>query len=242
MKLSSHFIPRPHSDLILWKKYVDEPEFLRDLLTGDDVDAAIRHKIINIIQNNWDSFCKRGFSCPMLDFEFRIDTGNSPSVCCRQPVYGFHESKIMIKLIADLEANKLIRDYEGPWGSSLLLTAKPHQESCTNISAFIWRVYVSYRPLNEITLGFEFPISRCADSIEDLGDSCGPIFTISLDTRSGYHQIRVRKCDQEKFLADKRRQTKSYPSNQQMYHLFTLQWCSLYGRNGYYCSKTYKQK
>ena len=101
----------------------------------------------------------------------------------------------MTKLIADLEVNNLIRDCEGPWGSLLLLAAKPHQESCTNISAFIWRLCVSYRPLNKITLGFEFPIPRCVDSIEDLGDSCGPIFTISLDARSGYHQIRVRKCD-----------------------------------------------
>ena len=59
MKRSSHFIPRPRSDLILWNKSVDEPELLRDLLIGDDVDAAIRHKVINIIQNNWDSFYER---------------------------------------------------------------------------------------------------------------------------------------------------------------------------------------
>ena len=52
--------------------------------------------------------------------------------------------------------------------------------------------------MNKITLGFEFPIPRCADSIEDLGDSCGPFFTIFLDVRSGYHQTRVRKYDQEK--------------------------------------------
>ena len=104
----------------------------------------------------------------------------------------------MTKIIADLETNKLIRDCEGPWGSLLLLVAKPHQESCTNISAFIWRLCVSYRPLKKITLGFEFSTPRCADRIEDLGDSCGPIFIISLDIRSGYHQIGVRKCDQEK--------------------------------------------
>ena len=136
----------------------------------------------------------------MFDFEFCIDTGNSSLVCCRQPVYDFHENKIMKKLITDLEANNLIRDCEGPWGSLLLLAATPHQESCTNILSFIWRLYVSCRPLNKITLGFEFPILRCADSIEDLGDSCGSIFTISLDARSGYHQIRVRKCDQEKLV------------------------------------------
>ena len=198
MKGSSHFTPRPRSDFILWDKSVDEPELLRDLLIGDDVDAAIHHKIINIIQDNWDSFCERGVSRPMLDFEFCIDTGNSLLVCCRQLVYDFHKSKIMTKLIADLEANKLIRDCEGPWGSLILLAAKHHHESCTNILAFIWRLFVNYRPLNKITLGFEFPIPRCTDSVEDLDDSCGPIFIISLDTRSGYHQIRVRKCDQGK--------------------------------------------
>ena len=52
MKRSSHFIPRPRSDLILWDKSFDEPELLRDILIRDDVDAAIHHKIINIIQNN----------------------------------------------------------------------------------------------------------------------------------------------------------------------------------------------
>ena len=104
----------------------------------------------------------------------------------------------MTKPRADLEANKFIRDCEGPWGFLLLLAAKPHQESCTNISAFIWRLCVSYQPLNKITLGFEFPIPRCVDSIEDLGNSCSLFFTISLDARSGYHQIRVRKCDQER--------------------------------------------
>ena len=52
--------------------------------------------------------------------------------------------------------------------------------------------------MKKITLGFEFSTPRCADRIEDLGDSCGPIFIISLDIRSGYHQIGVRKCDQEK--------------------------------------------
>ena len=109
MKRSSHFIPRPHSDLILCDKSFDEPELLRNIPIRDDVDAAIHHTIINIIQNNWDSFCERGVSRSMLDIKFFIDTGNSSPVCCRQLVYGFHESEIMTKLIADIEANKLIK-------------------------------------------------------------------------------------------------------------------------------------
>ena len=62
----------------------------------------------------------------MLDFEFSLDTGSSPPVCYRQPVYGFHESKMMTAQIADLEANGLITECEGAWGFLLLLDAEPH--------------------------------------------------------------------------------------------------------------------
>lgn len=134
----------------------------------------------------------------MLDFEFCLDTGNSPTVCCRQLLYGFHESKIMTAQIADLEANGIITDCEGAWSSLLLLAAKPHQESYDDINTFVWRFCVSYRPLNRIIFGFEFPIPRCTNIIEELGDSRGSLSILSLDTRSGYHQIRVRESDQEK--------------------------------------------
>ena len=36
------------------------------------------------------------------------------------------------------------------------------------------------------------------DSIEDLGDSCGPLFVIFFDARNSYHQIIAREFDQEK--------------------------------------------
>ena len=116
----------------------------------------------------------------MLDFEFCIDTGKLPPLCCRQSVYGFRENKIMTKS-AILEDNFLITNFEGVWRSLLLLTAKSHQESCTDDHAFIWRLCASYRSLNSITLGFEFSIPHCADSIEDLGNSCDPLSIISLD-------------------------------------------------------------
>ena len=96
----------------------------------------------------------------------------------------------MSKQISDLEYNKWIRDFIGPWDTLLLLVAKPHQESCT--------LYVSHRALNAVTRSFEFPIPRCSDRIKNLGDLSRKLYFISLDARSGYHQIRVRECDQEK--------------------------------------------
>ena len=134
----------------------------------------------------------------MLDFEFCIVTGNLPLMRCRQPVYEFYQRKNLNKFIDDLENSNPIRKCEGAWGSLLLLAAKPHQGSCEDIHAFLWKIYVDYRALNSITLWFEFPISHCVDSIEDLVDSCDTLCQIFLDARSGYHQIGVRKSDQEK--------------------------------------------
>ena len=106
----------------------------------------------------------------------------------------------MTAQISDLEANGLITDFEGSWDSLLLLATKSHQESCDDINIFVWRLCVSYRPLNRTTLGFKFPILRCSGSIEDLDDSRGSLSMISLDDRSGYHQIHVRESDEKNLV------------------------------------------
>ena len=59
MECTSHLSPRPCLDLILWEKSVDELELLWDFIIRDDVNAAICHKIIDTIPDNWDSFSVR---------------------------------------------------------------------------------------------------------------------------------------------------------------------------------------
>ena len=103
----------------------------------------------------------------------------------------------MTEHISQLEKNNWIRDCAELWGAPLLLAAKLHKESCVDINKFVWILFVSYIPLNGVTRTFEFPIPRYSDSIEDLGDSYGNLFFISLDARSSYHQIKVRPCNQE---------------------------------------------
>ena len=193
---------------------------------GDQADDFTRRSILFIIKSNLDSFCEMGVSRLVLDFEFCIDTGDSPPVCCRQPKYSYRERKIMNTHIQALDDSGLITDYTGPWGSLLLLAPKPHQEDYNDVYKFIWRFFISYRPLNDITRSFEFPISTCVDTIEEFGDSCGILFIISLDARSGYHQIRVRKCDQENLtfslLTARRRLTLSCLSARRTHQRFTL--------------------
>ena len=82
----------------------------------------------------------------------------------------------------------------------IVLAQKLHQEHITNIDDFIWRMCVSYRKLNGIKKPFQFPIPRCDDATTVLSWSAGEIWIISLDERQGYHQVTVRKIDQDKLV------------------------------------------
>ena len=192
MTLSQLWTLISRSDIITWCSSLYQKEFDENFNIVSTVSDSTRHVVIQIIYNNWDSFCEVGVAQPMLDFEFYIDTGNAKAVCSHQPTYSVHETKIITYYITKLENNKWIRDCTGPWGALLLLAAKPHQEFCVHIDNFCWRLRVSYHPLNIVTRSFEFPIPRCPDSIEDLIDSFGGLFFISFNARSRYHQIKVR--------------------------------------------------
>ena len=153
------------TDLILWDESSFTCELVKDLRIDNGIDPTIRQSVINIIHDNWDSFCEQEAARHIFDFDFCLDTGNSKPDYYRQPSYGIHERKIMNAHIQIIEDNDWICDYESAWGSLLLLSPKPHQEGCNDINDFVWRLYVSYRPLNGITKNFENPIPRCSDSI-----------------------------------------------------------------------------
>ena len=186
------------TDIHVWERERDLPEFNKNFVIGLDVTPETRAAIVDIIESHWDCFYGAGVKLPILYFEFAIDTGASPPVCCKKPRYGPHESKIIMEHLEVLKANGWIRKCFGAWGSSIVLAAKPHQEHVIDICEFIWRLCVSYRRLNQVTLPFEYPIPRCDDAIDNFGDSAGRLYFIALDNKTGYHQIAVRFCDQEK--------------------------------------------
>ena len=65
----------------------------------------------------------------------------------------------------DILKNDCIEECKIPWGSQILLAAKPHQEHIENIEDFVWRMCVSYHGLNKVTRPFEYPIPQCDDTI-----------------------------------------------------------------------------
>ena len=52
---------------------------------------------------------------------------------------------------------------------------------------------VSYRGLKKVTNPFEYPIDRCDDTTDDVGDGTGYIYYVDMDSASGYNQVPVRK-------------------------------------------------
>lgn len=185
-------------DIIYFNEKEDTKELQDNIKIGKNVSQDIKDELIQSIKDYWDCFAKKGVHRYILGYEFGVDTGTHTPVCCKKPAYGPHESKIIMEQIQDLLKNKWIVPCRGPWGSLIVLAAKPHQESVTKIDDFIWRMCVSYRKLNEITRPFQYPIPRCDDSIASLDQGSNTIYQISMDADSGYHQIKVKDSDHEK--------------------------------------------
>ena len=182
-------------DIRMWNSNHDDEEFTKNFNIGSSVNPTTTQQLQHIVQKYWDCFYADGVKFPVLHFEFTVDTGTSKPVCCPQPRYGIFERVIMQEQLDTLIHNDWIEPASGPWGSMIVFATKPHQEEVTNISDFVWRMCISYRKLNAITLPFEYPIPRCDDAIDDFGEGHGRLYFISLDARSGYHQISVHPAD-----------------------------------------------
>ena len=225
-KVQSEYVPQePYSDVnegnFVFKQYGNtvfrtkswDPGARDDIITYLDKDSIMLDKlkictsapapakalIKKLVSVYWDCFAEEGIKRPILGFEFAIDTGKHTPVCCKKPRYGPHESKIIMKQIKVLLANEWIKPCpQGGWGSPIVLAPKPHQEHVEDVDDLIWRMCISYRGLNRVTNPFEYPIGRCDDAIEDVGDGTGYIYYIDLDSASGYHQVSVLERDQPK--------------------------------------------
>ena len=185
-------------DIILYDRAEHEDEMLKGLKIGKTVTDTTKLALIGLITKYWDCFVEEGARRPIIGYEFAIETGLSKPVCCKKPNYGPYESEIIMKQIVSLIKNDWIEECEGPWGSMIVLAAKPHQEGITDIAKFIWRMCVSYRKLNSVTKPFEYPIPRCDDAVTIVMVGSTVMWIITVDARQGYHQVAVRRIDREK--------------------------------------------
>ena len=181
-------------------EFMDDSETAKlekNMKIGNDFDDPTRNDIIQIIQKYWDCFWKEGASRKKIGYGFGIDTGDSKPVCCKKPAYVPHESKIIMDRFQQLFANRCSKLCKLPWGSLIVISAKPHQEHVTEINDFIWRMCVSYWKLNGVTKRFPYPIPQWVNVVPVLNVGAHCIWIITLDACQGYHQVAVQPIYQE---------------------------------------------
>mmetsp|Transcript_13167 Transcript_13167/g.31418 ORF Transcript_13167/g.31418 Transcript_13167/m.31418 type:complete len:1848 (-) Transcript_13167:281-5824(-) len=183
----------PRDDVIEYKEETYGKEF-ESQIQWRDCPTTWKPIFEAVIKSYWDVFAKEGMKRPILGYEFSIDTGEAKPTCCRQPRYGPHESRVMNKLVNELEKKGLIEDDQGPWGSQVVLASKPNQGH-VHWSEYVFRLCVSYRQLNSITRPFQFYILRCDDAVETVGDAK---FFITMDLDAGYWQVKLHEDSKER--------------------------------------------
>ena len=85
-----------------------------------------------------------------------------------------------------LLAKGYIRQSKSPYGAPVLFVDKKDGEL---------RLCVDYRALNKVTVKNSYPLPQIDDLFDRLA---GAKYFSRIDLRSGYHQIRTRKGDEEK--------------------------------------------
>ncbi|GJR27980.1 putative reverse transcriptase domain-containing protein [Tanacetum coccineum] len=85
--------------------------------------------------------------------------------------------------LQELSDKGFIRPSSSPWGYPVLFVKKKDGS---------FRMYISYRELNKLTVKNRYPLSRIDDLFDQLQGSS--VYS-KIDLRSGYHQLRVREED-----------------------------------------------
>ena len=143
-------------DIIQWDETKHKSEF-ENSIQWRDCPNEWRPILEYVIKDYWDAFAKEGMKRHILGWIFNVNTGTIKPVCCKQPRYGPHESRVMIKLVNSLQDKGLIEDDFGPWGAQVVLASKPNQGH-VHWSQYVFRLCVSYRKLNAVTRPFQFYI------------------------------------------------------------------------------------
>ena len=180
-------MPAEHTKKVLLCE--DVPD--RTVTVGRGLEEAEESRLIQFLRNNqdvfaWSSLDLRGDSQEAMEHEQRVDPKVKPR---KQRLRTMSEDR---KKAAQSEVQKLIdagviREVQYPeWLANVVMVPKKNGN---------WRMCIDFTTLNKFCPKDEFPLPRI-DTLVDV--AAGSEMLSMLDCFSGYHQIFMKKSDEEK--------------------------------------------
>lgn len=123
--------------------------------------------------------------------EHEINVTNTSPIFTKSYRYPEVHKKEVNNQIDKMLSQGIIQPSTSPWSSPLWVVPKKIDSSGKRK----WRIVIDYRKLNDVTIGDAFPLPNIEDILDQLGHS--KYFT-TLDLASGFHQINMKKSDQQK--------------------------------------------
>ena len=85
-----------------------------------------------------------------------------------------------------MDESGVVEEDDRPWGSLVVLAAKPHQENVPS-HKYQWRLCVSYRKPNQVTRPYNFSIPHFDKIVQDIDTEAK--YFIAVDMDSGSWQV-----------------------------------------------------
>jgi hypothetical protein len=160
-----------------------------DLISLHDMQQSLPPIVANILQEYADVFpCDVPVGLPPLwGIEHQIDLISGDSLPNRVPYRtNPKETKEIQYQVQELLDKGYVRESLSPYVVPVILVPKKDGS---------WRMCVTCRVINNITIRYRHPIPRLDDMLDEL--SGAPVFS-KVDLRSGYHQIQMKLGDEWK--------------------------------------------
>ena len=159
----------------------------QDAHISKDLNTQETQKVKDLLFEYQDIFTNSidNIGCTNL-FEHKIETSDTEPIKMYPRRQSPARKKIIDDIVQKLLAANIIKESHSRWSNPVVLISYPNGKH---------RLCIDYRKLNDKTKKTSYPLPRIDDIFDMLG---GSLYFTTLDLKSGYYQVPLRKQDQEK--------------------------------------------